>query len=153
MRAWRLCKARYSAAAFSGEGARLFAGRWNPAGVRMVYCSTSLSLAALEFFVHLDPGVAPADLVSVMAEIPEEQVAVERIEVSGLPRDWRTVEHPKLQAFGAEWVESRRSAALLVPSAVIEDEWNVLLNPAHGDFGKIVIGEPKAFVFDGRMFR
>jgi RES domain-containing protein len=153
MRAWRISKARYAAAAFSGEGARLFAGRWNPAGIRMVYCSTALSLAALELFVHLDPGVAPDDLVSVMAEIRDDQVSVERMNVEQLPRDWRTIEHPKLQAMGAEWVESMRSAALLVPSAVIDGEWNVLLNPAHRDFAMITIGEPAAFVFDARMFR
>jgi RES domain-containing protein len=119
----------------------------------MVYCSTSLSLAALEMFVHFDPGVAPDDLVSVMAEIPEDQVAVERIDLGQLPRDWRAVEHPRLQAMGAEWVESMRSAALLVPSAVIEGEWNALLNPAQSDFARIVIGGPKAFAFDARMLR
>ncbi len=153
MQAWRICKARFAAAAFSGEGARLFAGRWNPAGIRMVYCSTSLSLAALELFVHLDPGVAPDDLVSVMAEIPEDQIEVERVDRAQLPRDWRSIEHPKLQALGAEWVESMRSAAMLVPSAVIDGEWNLLLNPAHHDFAMITIGEPAAFVFDARMFR
>ena len=153
MRVWRICKAKYSADAFSGEGARLFAGRWNPAGVRMVYSSTSLALAALEFFVHLDPSVAPDDLVSVMAELPEDQVMVERIDVAGLPRDWRAIEHPKLQAIGTEWVQSMRSAALLVPSVVIDGEWNVLLNPGHPDFSKIVIATPKPFAFDARMFR
>src|SRR6478672_8818937 len=70
MRIWRLSKARFANSAFSGEGARLFEGRWNFAGVPMVYTSTSLALAAIEFFVHLDPSVAPDDLVSVCAGIP-----------------------------------------------------------------------------------
>jgi len=153
MRVWRICKQKHAAAAFSGEGARLFSGRWNQAGVRMVYCSTSLALAALEFFVHLDPDVAPEDLVSTMAEIPEGQVKVEHLEEALLPRDWRSLEHPRLQAIGAEWANSLRSIALAVPSAVIDGECNVLLNPAHPEFSRIALSAAKPFVYDARMFR
>jgi RES domain-containing protein len=152
MQVWRISKARYADAAFSGEGARLYSGRWNPAGVRMVYTSPSLALAAMEFFVHLDPSVAPGDLVSVTATIPAS-IKVERITIKGLPQDWRAAENPTLQALGAEWAASLRSAALEVPSVPIEGEWNVLLNPAHPQFAKIHIAAPRHFHFDKRMFR
>jgi RES domain-containing protein len=152
MRVWRICKSLYSVAAFSGEGARLFAGRWNPAGVRMVYCATSLSLATLEFFVHLDPGVAPDDLVSVMAEIPDIPGISERLDPKALHDEWRKIDNLALQQIGANWISSMRSAALLVPSAVVDGEWNVLLNPAHIDFARIEIEAPKVFHFDERMF-
>jgi RES domain-containing protein len=152
MQVWRICKKRYSDAAFTGEGARLYSGRWNPAGVRMVYTSSSLALAALEFFVHLDPSVAPDDLVSVSATIPSA-LKVERFAQKDLPTDWRAAENPELQTIGAAWASSKRSVAFEVPSVVIEGEWNVLLNPAHPQFPKVQIAEPKPFYFDKRMFR
>src|SRR5271163_3546507 len=152
MRVWRLCKARYASAAFSGEGARLYSGRWNPVGVSMVYTSTSLALACLEFFVHLDPSVAPDDLVSVSATIPTD-LAKERIEVENLPIEWRVTDNPTLQRLGADWIAAQKSVALEVPSVVVDGDWNVLLNPAHRDFGKIVPDAPKPWSFDQRMFK
>jgi RES domain-containing protein len=152
MQVWRICKSRFAAAAFTGEGTRLYPGRWNPVGVRMVYTSTSLALAAIEFFVHLDPSVAPDDLVSSSAAIPD-RLKKQRLELSDLPRDWRRTDHPALHAIGAKWIAERTSVALEVPSAVVEGEWNVLLNPAHPQFSKVVIAVPKPFHFDQRMFK
>jgi RES domain-containing protein len=152
MRVWRISKAKYAHSAFSAEGARLFDARWNFAGTPMVYTSSSLALAAIEYFVHLDPSEAPTELVSMTAAVADD-LAVERIEIEQLPRDWRRTDHKDLQQFGTDWVRSQRSVALIVPSAVVEDEWNVLLNPAHADFRKIEIGEPKLFHYDERMFK
>jgi RES domain-containing protein len=152
MRVWRISKEKYARSAFSGEGARLFDGRWNIAGIPMVYTSTSLALAAIEFFVHLDPSEAPIGLVSVMAEVPDD-VLVEQLDNRQLPRDWRRTDHKILQQLGTDWARSQRSVALVVPSAAVEGEWNVLLNPAHPDFRKIEIGQPRPFHYDERMFR
>jgi RES domain-containing protein len=151
MQVWRISKAKYAEAAFNGEGARLFSGRWNPTGVRMVYTSSSLALAALEFFVHLDPSVAPDDLVSISASIPSN-LKVEKILAKDLPEDWREIENLGRQAMGAGWIQQNRSVALQVPSAVIEEEWNILLNPAHPDFSQIEVASSKPFRFDDRMF-
>ena len=152
MQVWRLSKAKYAAVAFTGEGARLFSGRWNPAGVRMVYTSSSLALAAVEFFVHLDPSVAPDDLVAVPASIPPE-LFVERIAPRDLPRNWRATDNLRLQKIGAEWIRSQRSVALEVPSVAIEGDWNILLNPEHPDYKRIEIGKHRPFHFDERMFK
>jgi RES domain-containing protein len=152
MLVWRICKAKYAATSFSGEGARPYAGRWNPAGVAMVYTSTSMALACLEFFVHLDPSVAPNDLVSTSATIPSG-LAIEGVRIADLPTDWQATEHPALQILGADWIASQRSLALEVPSVVVEGEWNVLLNPAHPDFDRITLNEPKPWSFDQRMFK
>ena len=151
MKVWRISLAKYSHSAFSGEGARRFDARWNFAGVPMVYTSSSLALAAMEFFVHLDPSQIAVPLVAVMAQVPET-LSVERIEVAKLPRDWRRSDHRALQQLGTDWLKSLRSVALLVPSAAIPCEWNVLLNPLHSDFKKIKIGEPEPFYYDARMF-
>ncbi|MGA9671505.1 MAG: RES family NAD+ phosphorylase, partial [Terracidiphilus sp.] len=75
MLVWRLCRERYAGEAFSGHGARLYGGRWNSAGTPMVYASSSLALAAIELFVHLEPNQQPADLVSIAAELPAGEPA------------------------------------------------------------------------------
>jgi RES domain-containing protein len=151
---WRVCAARRAATAFDGEGARLFGGRWNPKGVRVVYCASSLSLATLEAFVHFDPRTAPAvEQVYVRATIPDD-VPVETLDQAKLPTDWRAYPAPtSLAALGAEWALSRRTVALLVPSAVTPIEDNILLNPEHPDTAKVEIGPAERFEFDPRMFR
>jgi RES domain-containing protein len=152
MRVWRISKAKYAHSAFSGEGARLFDARWNFAGAPMVYTSSSLALAAIEYFVHLDPSEAPAELVFLMAEVPDSP-AVERIEIAQLPHGWRRTDNKLLQKLGTDWVKSQLSVALVVPSAAVEGEWNVLLNPGHPDFEKVEIREPRPFQYDERMFK
>ena len=149
---WRISKSRFASSAFTGEGARLFPGRWNPVGVRMVYTSPSLSLAAIEFFVHLDPSVAPDDLVSVKATLPRDEGKLARLDLGDLPANWRATDNPTLQAIGANWITAQTSVALEVPSVAVEGEWNVLLNPTHPDFAKIKLTPPEPFHFDKRMF-
>ncbi len=152
MRFWRICRRRYAAEAASGAGARLYGGRWNSRGVSVVYASTSLALAAVETFVNLEPNLRPADLVSIEGDIPDT-VGVRRLDPAILPTDWRETRDESLHRFGDEWVQSGESVALLVPSAAIRGEWNVLLNPAHPDFRKMRFGKPERFEFDARMFR
>jgi RES domain-containing protein len=155
MKVWRISKLRHAATAFSGEGARLVAGRWNPAGVPMVYTSSSLSLAVVEVFVHLDAAASP-DFVSIAAELPVDKEEMEDQQAAmpaRLPGDWRRIGHPLLRQIGADWIASGRSLALPVPSAVVDGEWNVLINPAHPDAAGITLDAPKPFEFDARMFR
>src|ERR1700736_4604505 len=88
MRFWRICRRRYAADAASGEGARLYGGRWNSRGVRVVYASTSLALAAVETFVNLEPNLRPADLIFIEGEIPEE-LEIGKLDPKRLPAGWR----------------------------------------------------------------
>ena len=152
MRFWRICRRKYAAAAASGEGSRLYGGRWNSRGIRVVYASTSLSLAAMETFVHLEPNLAPRDLVSVRGDIPAS-LPVPKLDLKLLPARWQRSIGESLAHFGDDWVRRHSSAAILVPSAVIDGEWNILLNPAHPDFPKIRFQVPHPFQFDSRMFR
>lgn len=152
MQFWRICRRRYAAEAASGEGARLYGGRWNSRGVRVVYASTSLSLAAVETFVNLEPNLRPADLVAIEGEIPDA-LEIARLDPNALPALWQETRDESLHRFGDEWIHGGRSTALLVPSAAIRGEWNVLLNPAHRDFSKIKFHDPESFKFDTRMFR
>jgi len=121
--------------------------------VAVVYTSATLSLAALEYFVHLDPVDAPGDLVAISAEIPDT-LSRAKIRIEALPSNWRMYPAPeRLAELGAAWVRTRETAALVVPSAVVPQERNVLLNPAHPDFRRIRLGRPEAFSFDPRMWR
>ncbi|MFZ0731462.1 MAG: RES family NAD+ phosphorylase [Candidatus Sulfotelmatobacter sp.] len=150
MRFWRICRRRYAAEAASGEGARLYGGRWNSRGVRIVYASTSLALAAIETFVNLEPNLRPPDLVSIEGEIPET-VEIDRLDPTLLPKTWYATRDESLRRFGDEWAKVGKTG-LIVPSAAIRREWNILLNPAHADFSKITLQEPRVFEFDVRMF-
>ena len=152
MQFWRICRRRYAAEAASGEGARLYGGRWNSRGVRVVYASTSLSLAAVETFVNLEPNLRPADFVSIGGVIPDA-IQTLTLDVKALPARWYETRDESLHRFGDEWIRHGRSVNLLVPSAAIRGEWNVLLNPAHAEFSKIQFPDPKPFEFDARMFR
>jgi RES domain-containing protein len=152
VRFWRICRRRYAAEAASGEGARLYGGRWNSRGVRVVYASTSLALAAIETFVNLEPNLQPKDLVAIEGEIPKA-LEIARLETKILPANWHATRNESLRRFGDDWIEAGETVALLVPSAAIRGEWNVLLNPAHAHFSKVKLHRPAPFVFDLRMFR
>jgi RES domain-containing protein len=147
---WRLCRAIHADTAFSGEGARRYAGRWNSRGVAMVYCSSSLALAAIELFVHLEPAQAPDDLVAIAAELPESEPA-RTIAPEELPAEWWADAGPT-RALGDAWIRSGASLALKVPSVPIRSEWNVLVNPQHPRIGELRIERPQPFEFDARMF-
>ena len=150
---WRICVRRRAKAAFSGEGARLYGGRWNPPGVAVVYAAATLSLAALELFVNLDPDNLPPNLVSIAASIPDE-ISTEAVSIERLPKRWREYPAPEsLQEIGPAWAANTRTAVLSVPSAVIPHESNYLLNPKHPQFPRIEAHRPTPFRFDARMWK
>jgi len=151
MQFWRICRARFAAEAATGEGARLFGGRWNRRGVRVVYASTSLALAAVETFVNLEPNLRPIDLVYIEGQIPDG-ISIDRVDVAGLPPDWFRSRGESLHRIGYEWIRRNKTVAILVPSAAIRGEWNILLNPAHEGFSQVRFQSSKPFEFDIRMF-
>lgn len=151
MQVWRLYPKRYSETAFTGAGGLYVASRWNHLGTAMVYTASSPALAAIELFVNLEPNEVPDDLLMVSADIPDEEI--ESLELESLPANWRDLDSLACRDLGSCWAASGRSLALRVPSAVVDGDWNLLLNPRHADFSKINFLAPKPFRFDGRMFR
>jgi RES domain-containing protein len=136
-----------------GEGAYRFGGRWSSAGVRLAYAAEHLSLAMIEYFVHIDADEAPQDLVVVTADIP---ASVSRIALTAkqLPANWRrTPAPPGLAAIGDGFVSDFRAAILIVPSVLAPAESNWLVNPRHPDFSKIRVLPPEKFRYDARFFR
>lgn len=152
MKIWRICRGKFAGEAFSGLGARRFGGRWNSPGVPMVYASSSLALAAIELFVHLEPNSQPDDLVSIAATLPAGEPA-QRLTPDELPPSWWTDDYGPLRAIGDAWIRGRSSLAIEVPSAALRTEWNVLLNPLHPGTAEIEIEAAQPFHFDARMFR
>jgi RES domain-containing protein len=151
MRVWRIAKRKYAQKAFSGEGTQKVGGRWSPRGVKAVYTSSSLALAALELLVHLDKEDIATGFVAISADIPED-LPIEVITPSQLPESWRDTPAPdSLSLMGGDWLSASKTAVLSVPSAVISVERNFLLNPEHPDFGRIQIEQPEAFNFDSRL--
>ena len=153
MKVWRICNQKFAASAFSGEGAKLWGGRWNEVGQPLVYTAANLSLAALETFVHLDSDLMPDELVAIPANIPEK-LKITKIKLANLPLNWRDYPAPDdIKQIGMDWVASQESAVLVVPSVVIPEEENWLINPAHSDFKRIKIGGDFPFSFDPRMWK
>lgn len=150
--AWRMTKAKFQAEAFTGEGARLYGGRWNSVGGRMVYTSERVSLAALELLVHLQSS-GPL-LAYVVIAVTFEDRLVEIVDPASLPANWRDNPPPAaLASVGDSWVASGRSAILRVPSVIVPAESNFLLNPEHPEFRSIQIGPPTPFRLDARLLR
>ncbi len=152
IRAFRLCKTKYAATAFSGEGARLAGGRWNSPGMPAVYTSSTLSLATLEVLVHLeDTEVFYNSFSWIPVGIPDD--AVEVLDMSKLSVRWLSDEAGAAsRASGDAWLRSNRTPALAVPSVVTPGEINYLLNPRQSRFAEIEIGQARAFEPDARIF-
>lgn len=149
IKVWRLVTRRPVNVAFTGEGAWRYGGRWNRKGIRIVYSAESRALVLLEMLVQ-DESLR-ARYVLIPAEIPSG-LTVETIDLNDLPANWR---EPKgsdaLKEIGSKWAMDQKSAVMIVPSAIIPDERNYLLNSLHSDFKKIRVGKPAALVIDARL--
>jgi RES domain-containing protein len=149
---WRIVKAKHASTAFSGEGARLFEGRWNSSGVRVVYCSEHLSLAALEILVHTRPVRMP-DKFRVFRVMWNDTLMIS-LKESQLAKGWNAASPgPASKRIGNDWIEHARSAVLALPSVIIPLERTFLLNPGHRDFRKIKITDGGDFFLDPRLPR
>jgi RES domain-containing protein len=149
--AWRIVTARFVAMALSGEGARLYGGRWNPKGVPLVYTAGSQALVVLEILVQDEP--LHARYVVIPAYIPDD-LTIEQVWIDQLPPDWRSPQaRGELQKLGAAWMQRGISAVLAVPSAVVPVETNYLLNPVHPNFARIKIGQSQELVIDLRLLK
>ena len=149
---YRVLRKAYARTPFDGEGAYRYGGRWSSPGVRLSYTSEHQSLAMLEYFVHLDKDDPPTDLVLAVAEVPED-VPNESVKVNDLPAKWREgAAPPELARFGDEFVSAAKRCLLFVPSVLAPHENNCLINPAHAEFGRVVVRDLEPLTYDTRMF-
>ena len=134
-----------------GTGARIYGGRWNDIGYPVVYAAGSRSLAVLEFLVHVPMALAPEDL-SIMEINIVETVGRESVNESQLPSNWRDYPAPEqLAEIGTNWIKSKSTLLLDIPSAVVSREVNTLINPLHEDIKSVNVVSIEKFSFDSRL--
>ncbi len=152
MQVFRIAKTRHIND-LSGTGARLNGGRWNHPGIGILYTSPTRALATVEFLVHVPAAMMPRNLGMVAIEIPDPIVPQETI-ATDLPENWRRhPAPPALAEIGSNWALSNNALLLRVPSAVVEHEYNILINPAHPDMRRVTIVDVQPYIFDNRLMR
>ena len=148
---FRLSKSKHSKD-LSGKGAEKFGGRWNSKGVAILYTSDSRALCTAEIAVHTPLGNIPFDYEVTLIKIPQK-IIIPELEISELPLDWKSIPHShSTQEIGDKFIEDQKFLAIKVPSAVVQGEFNYLINPAHSDFKSISIEKTEPFTFDERLF-
>ena len=150
MTAYRICNLSFKDD-ISGSGAKLYGSRWNSIGTPMLYLAGSISLAWLEMLVHLQYQDKSTDFALLYLNLPGE-AAIQDLQIAKLKQDWqRDVGYTRF--IGDEFIRSKQKLALKVPSAVVEEEANYLVNPLHPAFKKVEIEKSKIFQFDYRLFK
>ena len=152
---WRIAKQtiQYAADDMSGGGAKLTGGRWNGKGIPVTYASTSIALATLETLAHLGDNIAIRNAFLVKITVPaslwktRETVTAAELDPTWLaePPGSTTVE------LGNTWIAAETAALLLVPSVIIPEEYNALINPAHTASTKLRVEVMRQFVYDPRL--
>lgn len=146
---WRITREAYSA--LDGEGARLYGARWSPRGTPAVYAASHLSLSALEYLVHIDAEDAPDDLVAIRVSIPDDATELAYGPAS-LPAGWQqSPSPPRCQAIGSAWAKHGKHLLLRIPSVLVPEESNVLMNPMHPDAAKVQVIGSRPFSYDVRL--
>ena len=141
---WRLANGRYPP--LDGQGARLAGGRWNSAGRPAVYTSESLALCLAESLVHIK-GPLPLGYVRFKIEVPYD--AIEYVTLAALKNEWQD-DLAYTRRFGDKWLNDRRSLALALPSVILAESVNVILNPLHPHTVELRVIDQQPFTFDSR---
>lgn len=150
---YRITKKQHASDAWTGNGAKLFGGRWNHKGYPAVYVSSAISLACLEILVHAQRENLLDQYRVFSIEIPDN--LIEYLEEHHLPDNWRRDPAPiSTMDIGTGWLNSQESLALIIPSTIIPAENNAILNPLHPRFSSCLkkVTEQE-FVFDKRFIK
>lgn len=138
----------------SGKGAELYGGRWNSKGVPVVYCAESRALAVTEIIAYTPPGLIPEAYVLNIIETPDAPEYRYALQADELPKDWERYPHGKETKFlGDRLLKERQYLLIQVPSALIQGEFNYLINPLHPQFPLIKTAEVLPFNFNERLFK
>jgi len=137
----------------SGEGARLYGGRWNKKGDAMLYFSEHLSLCVLELLAHMDYQFISSSYSFIEAEIPEK-LLLDATNLDEITKEWRNnPPNSRTQDFGSQWIQKQEHLALRVPSAVLPEASNILINPNHDLIGKLKIVRMEPLRLDARLLK
>ncbi|MFD1628392.1 RES family NAD+ phosphorylase [Pseudopedobacter beijingensis] len=146
---FRLTRKRY-ADDLSGTGARLNGGRWNSIGTPMVYLASSKSLAVLEVLVHLPFELIPEDFYMATYHVPQQEIL--ETETEKLPANWKDIPHQNsTKNLGDMFIKDSKYFLYKVPSIIVNDEYNFLLNPHHPLVKEVKLEKLESFIFDTRL--
>ena len=151
---WRIAveAPTYAANDLSGTGAKMTGGRWNSKGTPVVYSAANIALATLETVHYLSGGGLPFNRYLVRIDIPDAVWATRQV-LDPLPGGWDAIPAGmSARTAGDAWIASGATALLLVPSVIVPDEYNVLINPQHGDATAIGATTLKRWIYDPRLF-
>lgn len=155
MIAWRIAAdtPRYTADQLTGVGAAAVSGRWNERGVAMVYAAQSRALACLETLVHLDGTELPFNRYLVRIDIPDAiWAAAPRHTPDSLPVGWDAEPTGMVSiAIGTAWARQAETCLLRIPSVIVPEEENILINPAHPDAARISAQKMRRWLYDPRL--
>jgi RES domain-containing protein len=150
LRLWRITTRKWALDRLC-DGARLYGGRWNPSGYPVMYGGSTIEICALEKFVHL-AGASHPPLVLVAVDVPDALFI--RPALADLPIGWADLPASNgAQEFGRHWLQSSNELVMLVPSAIIPESTNALINPAHPAYARVELTIVRDFTFDARMFK
>lgn len=135
----------------SGYGAKLNGGRWNREGISVLYTGSSIALCAWEYWVHLPPTINLLQNAFAVAAIQIPDTSILTLKAAELPADWET-EEGVLFSITDSWIEENNYLIMQVPSAIIQNEWNYLINPLHPLFSSVLLESVAPFAFDKRAF-
>jgi RES domain-containing protein len=134
----------------TGTGSKQYGGRWNEKGISVVYFAESRAMAVMEILMHLRPEELDRDYNLAVFEIPDGKIL--NIKIEDLPDDWKSENcGAYLKRIGAEFVRENKYLLMRVPSVILEEEHNYILNPDHKDAGNIKLLEKRVFRFDRRF--
>lgn len=151
---WRIAveAPTYAANDLSGTGAKITGGRWNSKGTPVVYCATNIALATLETVHYLRTGGLPFNRFLVRIDIPDDVWDARQV-LDLLPGGWDAIPAGMAaRTAGDGWVASGATALLLVPSVIVPDEYNVLINPQHGGAASLMATTTRRWIYDPRFF-
>jgi RES domain-containing protein len=148
---YRVCKVRYPV--FDGTGAAIAGGRWNSRGRPLIYCADSFAGSLLEILVHANAPVALPGAHHCARAFIDDDISMEILEEADLP-GWADEDQRASRTFGDRWLDEQRSCVLSVPAATARPYGrNLLLNPVHPDYGRMVREPEVAVHWDARLFR
>lgn len=149
MRVWRITRSIHAANPLSGEGSARSGNRWNSVGVRVGYTSTSRALTVLEMLVHVTRETVPRDILLIPIDVPDDLIS----ELKPIPKHWNDIPvSGQARAAGDHWARALSSVGLLVPSAVLTAEQNLLINPLHPEFLRVKVLAGESNFLDFRLF-
>lgn len=134
----------------SGAGSKQYGGRWNDKGISMVYFAESRAMAVMEVLIHLRPEDMDRDFILATFDVPAEDMLT--VKLNSLPQNWKaSSEIESLKKIGNQFIKDNNYLLMKVPSVILEEDYNLVVNPNHKNASQIKLIAKRVFKFDERF--